>query len=83
MTLDPLIPSKLGAEVRLEEAMVMGLGALTSPLGLSLSSGPKSLLLSKKLFLLFLLLRVDTPESFELSVEDGKSELVSRKPGQI
>ena len=84
MTLDPLIPSKLGAEVTLEgAAMVMGLGALTSPLGLSLSSGPKSLLFSKKLFLDFLLLRVDTPESFELSVEDGKSELVSRKPGQI
>lgn len=77
--------SRLGAEVTLVTgaAMVTGRGA-GGPL-LSLSSGPGAELSSSlsKLFLDFLLLSVDTPESLELSVEDGKSELVSRKPGQI
>lgn len=59
-------------------AMVMGRGA-TGP------DRPRSSVDSVKFswFLDFLLLSVETPESLELRVEEGKSALVSRKPGQI
>ena len=70
----------MGAEVtpepEYEAAIVTGRG-WAGPV-FSLSSGSKS-----QLFLDFLLLKVDTPESLELRVEEGKSVLVSRKPGHI
>ena len=52
-------------------AMVTGRGGLGPDL--SLISGDESVFL----------LRVDTPESLELRVEEGNSELVSLSPGQI
>ena len=72
---------RLGAEVtpepEYEEAIVTGRG-WAGPV-FSLSSADSG----SQLFLDFLLLSVDTPESLELRVEEGKSVLVSRKPGQI
>ena len=75
---------RLGAEVTLEPgaAMVRGRGPGAPLLSRSSGCAAADSWLSK-LFLDFLLLRVDTPESLELSVEEGKSELVSRKAGQI
>lgn len=64
---------RLGAEVT-PAAMVMGRGGL-GPV-FSLISGEESVLGLD-------LLKVDTPESLELRVEEGNSELVSRIPGQI
>ena len=65
---------RLGAEVT-PAAMVMGRGGLLAPV-FSLISGDESVLGLD-------LLRVETPESLELRVEEGNSELVSRIPGQI
>lgn len=70
--------SKLGADVTHGKDAVTVTGRGWCGVDFSLNSGVSISYISH-----FLLLMVETPESFELRVDEGKSTLVSRKPAQI
>lgn len=70
--------SRLGADITFGKDAVTVTGRGCVGVDFSLSSGVSISYASH-----FLLLMVETPESFELRVDDGKSTLVSRKPAQI